>query len=340
MHILVTQEFAREYGQHVLSIAPSGSQLVCLDPTRDEPPAKLEKADIAFLSLDLMGGQDTVGAHPRLRTFSRAIEQVPRLRWLHTQAAGADRPVLQDALRRGVIVTTSSGVTSETVAHTAIAGMLALARGVPDWVSAQSRKAWSTPARAHWPRDINGSKALIIGTGPIGQAIARILKAMAVHVSGVRRSQDLLPGFDRMLSFDQGGSALPDVDWIFLACPLNDRTRGLVDREFLARLAPHACLINVARGEVVIDGTVQSALHAGSLGGYYSDVFKDEPLAAASEWWETPRTLISSHLAALSQGYGARAANAFFENLERYVQGEPLRNVVAAPIASGSIKPL
>ena len=340
MHILLTREFAREDGQRALSIAPANSQLIYLDPTQEALPAELGEADIAYLSLDLMGGQDAAGAHPRLRVFSRAIEHAPRLRWLHTQAAGADRPVLQNALRRGVTITTSSGVTSETVAHTAIAGMLALARGVPDWVSAQSRKTWRTPPRAQWPRDINGGKALVVGTGPIGQAIARILRAMAMHVTGVRRSRDLLPGFDRMLDFDQSGSALPGVDWIFLACPLTERTFGLVDRDFLAKLAPHACLINVARGEVVVDDAVQSALRSGSLGGYYSDVFKDEPLAATSGWWDTPRTLISPHLAALSRGYGARAANAFFENLERYVQGEPLRNVVAAPPAPGSEKPL
>src|SRR5690606_34385100 len=115
---------------------------------------------------------------------------------------------------------------------------------------------------------------------------------------------------------------------LFLACPLTENTRGLVNEAFLTRLAPHAHIVNVARGEVVVDKAVQAALHTGRLGGYYSDVFSHEPLDPDSAWWDTPRTLISPHLAAKSAGYAARAAKAFLDNLKRYARGEPLRNVV------------
>lgn len=330
MHILVTQEFAREYGDQVRALVPGPCHLICFDPCTTTLPEGLDTATVAYVSLDLMGGMDEKGAHPRLRAFCAAIEQAGSLKWLHTQAAGIDRPVYQNALRRGVMVTTSSGATSETVAQTAITGMLAMARGVPTWVAAQANKVWAKPTREQWPRDIEGSHALVVGTGPIGQAIARILRAMNVQVTGMRRSTHPVPGFDRIVAFSETDGVLERSDWVFLACPLTDQTRGLVNEAFLARLPDHAHLINVARGEVIVDAAVQSALRSGTLAGYYSDVFAGEPLAEHSPWWDMPRTLISPHLAASAAGYSARTANMFLENLQRYVAREPLRNVVAA----------
>ena len=120
------------------------------------------------------------------------------------------------------------------------------------------------------------------------------------------------------------------MDWLFLACPLTPRTRGLVDADALARLPAHAHIVNVARGEVVVDEPLQAALREGRLAGYYSDVFAGEPLGPGSAWWDTPRTLMSPHLAAASQGYGPRTVAAFLDNLGRHA---PLRNTVTPPSA-------
>jgi len=331
MRILVTEEFARHHAQDVLGIVQGPCELVVLDATTDTLPAGLDQVEVAFLSLDLMGGKDEEGAHPRLRRFSRAADETPSLRWIHTQAAGTDRPVLQNAMRRGATVTTSSGASAQAVAHTAIAGMLAMARGVPHWVRSQAQKVWATPPRPQWPRDINGSRALVIGTGPIGQSIARIAGAMDMQVTGVRRSTELLPGFDKMLTFEQVGKALAETDWVFLACPLKDETRGLVDASFLEKLPAHAHIVNVARGEVVSTEAVRKALIEGRLAGYYSDVFEGEPLGADSDWWETPNTLMSPHLAAASTGYGPNTVKFFLDNLNRFVNKQALRNVVEPP---------
>lgn len=331
MFVLVTEEFARHYADAVRKIVPAPCELVIADSLTDVFPAHLERVEVAFLSLDLMGGEDAGGVHPRLRAFSRVVDKTPALRWIHTQAAGADREVLQNAMQRGALVTTSSGASAQAVAHTAIAGMLALAKNLPHWIDSQTKRAWATPPRDQWPADIDGSRALIVGTGPIGQSIARIVGAMGVQASGVRRSHQPLPDFQRMLDFSQIVEALPETDWLFLACPLTAQTRGLVDASFLAHLSSQTRIVNVARGEVVVDSDLRKALIGGSLAGYYSDVFAGEPLTASSEWWDTPNTLMSPHLAAASTGYGPRTVLAFLENLSRYVQGSPLRNLVTPP---------
>lgn len=333
-YLLITDDIARQYADAIRNTLGAPCELVVVEASTDALPDNLDRAELAFLSLDLMGGKDAEGPNPRLRAYSRAVEQAGALRWIHTQAAGADRPVLQNALARGVTVTTSSGASAQAVAHTAIAGMLALARNVPGWLDAQAKKVWAPPARAQWPRDIDGSRALVIGTGPIGQAIGRICGAMGVHVTGVRRNVQPMAEFADVIDFAGIPSVLPQVDWLFLACPLTPLTRGLVDAEFLRHLPPHAGVVNIARGEVIVDDAMQTALRNERLLGYYSDVFAGEPLAADSPWWEMPRTIMSPHLAAASQDYGHRTVESFLDNLGRYVQGQPLRNIVNPPRTS------
>ncbi|MBH1963333.1 MAG: D-2-hydroxyacid dehydrogenase [Comamonadaceae bacterium] len=328
MHVLVTAEFAKHHADDVRKIVKAPCHLVVFDAVADITPADLDLVEVAFLSLDLMGGQDEGGGHPRLRAFSRVANMTPALRWIHTQAAGSDREVLQNAMKRGAIVSTSSGASSQAVAHTAIAGMLALARNVPHWVRSQQQKVWSTQHRNHWPRDVDGTQALIVGTGPIGQAIGRITTAMGMKVAGVRRTAAPLPEFHEMFDFSQIGKILPRTDWLFLACPLTAQTHSLVDAAFLERLSTGAHIVNVARGEVIVEDAVRTALKNDKLAGYYSDVFIGEPVPANSEWWETPRVLMSPHLGASSIGYGPRTVEIFLDNLSRYVAGTALRNVV------------
>ncbi|WP_051237578.1 D-2-hydroxyacid dehydrogenase [Ottowia thiooxydans] len=331
MHVLVTAGFAHHHADAVRKIVKDPCDLVVFDPLTNVIPPDLERVEVAFLSLDLMGGRDAEGGHPRLRAFSRVANQTSALRWIHTQAAGADREVLQNAMKRGAVVSTSSGASSQAVAHTAIAGMLALARNVPHWVRSQDGKVWGTPHRDHWSPDIDGTQALIVGTGPIGQAIARITNAMGMKVAGVRRSAQPLPAFHEMFEFSQIEDVLPRTDWLFLACPLTAQTHSLVDASFLERLPTGAHIVNVARGEVIVEDAVRAALVNGQLAGYYSDVFIGEPVPASSDWWDTPGVLMSPHLGATSTGYGPRTVEIFLDNLRRYVAGTELRNVVKPP---------
>ncbi len=325
--LLVTEAIARQYGTVLREAAGPDTTLLVLGD--GPPPAEdLARVELAFLSTDLMGSNNKTHPNARLRAFGEAIAAAPALRWIHTCSSGADRDILQQALRRGVVVTTSSGANAMAVAHTAIAGMLALARGVPHWVQTQSARQWATQRDAQAPSDIDGNHALVVGTGPIGQAIARSCRALGLRVTGVRRDRDATDGaFDAMRQFEDLPAALADVDWVFLACPLTPRTRGLVDAGFLQALPTDARLVNVARGEVVDEAALHAALREGRLGGCYSDVFVEEPLPADSPWWDLPRTLVSAHSAGASTGFSERTVQAFRHNLVRLRQGLPLQNV-------------
>jgi phosphoglycerate dehydrogenase-like enzyme len=241
-----------------------------------------------------------------------------------------DHPIFTEMLARGVRVTTASGTAAEPIAQTAIMGMLALARDLPRWLSAQRRHAWERdhePDRL--PRDLRGQTALILGLGHIGAGIARLARALGVRAIGVRRSPRRAEDpVDELHPPRALPELLPRADWLFIACPLTPETRGLIDATAIARLPQGARIINVARGEILSEQALIAALSSGHLAGAYLDVFETEPLPPDSPLWDMPNVLVSPHSAGLAAGNDARVVGVFLENLRRWGRGEPLVNEV------------
>ena len=131
-----------------------------------------------------------------------------------------------------------------------------------------------------------------------------------------------------MVAYGEIAAQLPATDWLVLACPLTELTRGLVDAAALAALPRGAHVVNVARGEVIVEKELIEALRSGHLGGAWLDVFEHEPLDPASPLWDLPRVMISPHSSAHSQGNYDRVGEIFVDNLGRFVEGKPLRNAV------------
>jgi len=242
-------------------------------------------ARIAFVSRDVTGRSTKYELTPDTRRFYDAMLAAPGLRWVHAHSAGIDRPVYLDLLQRGVRVTTSSGANARTVAHAALAGLLALARRLPLMYEAQREHAWRPLLAEAAPRDLAGQTAVVVGYGAIGQRLAKLLDALEMNVIVVRRTA---AGADfnatplRTVSFDALDSVLPQADWLILACPLTPQTTGLLDARRLSLLPVGAQLVNVARGEVVVEADLIAALRDKLLAGAYLDVFAHEPLDPAS----------------------------------------------------------
>jgi phosphoglycerate dehydrogenase-like enzyme len=133
---------------------------------------------------------------------------------------------------------------------------------------------------------------------------------------------------DETLSFARLREALPRADWVILACPLSDLTRGLIDADALALLPAGARLVNVARGAVVDEEALIAALRSGKLAGAFLDVFMREPLAPDSALWTLPNVIVSPHSSSYSLGYADRVGEIFLDNLARWRDGLPLRNIV------------
>jgi phosphoglycerate dehydrogenase-like enzyme len=289
-----------------------------------------DDADVAFVSRDVTGLSTKHEVLPHTQAFHDAMRHAPSLRWVHAHSAGADRPVYGELRARGVEVTTSSGANAGVVVQTALAGVLMLARQFPQLLAAQRARTWSPLMGSGLPRDLAGQTAVVVGWGPIGQGLGALLAALGLRVVSVRGSEaSAAAPAHQSVSYEQLYTVLPKADWLLLACPLSDRTRGLIDSAVLARMPAGARLVNVSRGEVIDEPALIDALRSGALAGAYLDVFAHEPLPADSPLWSLPNVIVTPHSAGHSDGNEARVAAIFLDNLRRWVHNQPLLNRVA-----------
>lgn len=285
-------------------------------------------ADVAFVSRDVTASSTKHQVVPTTQRFYNAMLASPRLAWVHTHSAGADRPIFTALRERGIAVSTSSGANARVVAHTALAGILALARRFPQLMQAQRLHQWAPLLGATLPRDLDGQTATVVGWGPIGQTLGRLLLALGLKLIVVRQSPDARVEQAMTVTFGDFHDVLPGTDWLILACPLTPVTRCLVNAPALARLPASAHLINVSRGEVVDEAALIQALQGGSLAGAYLDVFAHEPLPAASPLWDLENVIATPHSAGFSGGNEERVAAMFLDNLAHWIRREPLVHLV------------
>jgi len=286
------------------------------------PDAECARIDLAYFSLDI---------HPtHSRQFFSAVRKAPKLDWLHVFAAGVDHPIYTEMLARGVRLTTASGTAAVPIAQTAIAGMLMLARNFPYWLERQRERRWE-PMRENVPRDLGGQTAVVLGVGFIGREIARLASALGLEVIGIRRSpRGADDPVDEMHPPGRLLEIAPRADWLFIACPLTEETRGLVSAEVVRRLPLGARVINIARGEIVDEAALIDALRGGRVAGAYLDVFQEEPLPPASPLWDLPNVFVTPHNAGASDGTDQRIYALFIDNLARWAKREALINEVGA----------
>lgn len=276
--------------------------------------------DVAFISRDVTGLSTKHRVLEPLEAFYVTLRRSPKLAWVHVHSAGADRPIFGELKARGVRVTTSSGANAQVVAQTALAAILSLAREFPRLFDAQRARTWTPLIGGLLPRELAGQTAVIVGWGPIGQTLAGHLRMLGLNVIAVRSAATPPADGVETYAFEDLARIAGRADWLVLACPLSDRTRGLVDARVLAAMAPHARLVNVARGEIVAEAELIEALRAKTLAGAYLDVFEHEPLDAESPLWTLPNAFVTPHSAGHSDGNEARVDRIFLDYLRQWRQ--------------------
>jgi D-2-hydroxyacid dehydrogenase (NADP+) len=327
--IFVSQEVQRSEGDALAALCASvgvTAELVVHDSHSPLDAAALQRIRLALLSVDVIGKSTKTKLEPEMQTFVQTLRTAPNLEWLQVPSAGMDRPLYDELYERGIQLTSSAGANSKAVAQTAIAGLLAMSRCIPLWLNAQKEHRWHPLRGDLIPPQLDGQHAVIVGTGAIGQSIARILQAMEMRVTGVRRSASALPNFDEVVSFDAIDRVLPNADWLILACPLTELTRNLLNERRLKAMRSSARVINVARGEVIDEAALINALREGHIAGAYLDVFAVEPLPVESLLWDLPQVLISAHSAGNSTGHQRNVVAQFKANLLRFLQSQAFLN--------------
>lgn len=256
--------------------------------------------------------------------MAAAVNNAGKLRWLNSFIAGVDFLPLATLAQRKVVFTNGAGITALAVAEYAVMGMLTIAKGYRDVVHAQGRHEWlrDAPGRI----ELFGSKALLIGYGAIGQLVAQRLRAFEVQVTVVRRN----PGASaQTLGPDQWRARLGDFDWVILAAPATAQTRHMIGAAELAAMQASAVLLNVARGSLVDQDALVTALSERQIAAAFLDVTDPEPLPPEHLLWSLDNAHVTMHLSGRSQTRAIqRSARRFLENLARYRAGEPLHHQV------------
>jgi phosphoglycerate dehydrogenase-like enzyme len=255
-----------------------------------------------------------------------------RLQWIHSPAAGVGGMLFPAMLDAPVLLTNSRGVSADPIAEHVLAVTLAMFRKLPQAITAQTERRWAQDPMLLPPpiRLLAGSRALVVGLGSIGSAIARRLAALGVTVTGVRRRTDLdaPPGVSSVVPADRLLDALPHADVVVLAAPQTRRTRGFFGEAALAAMQGDALLVNVSRGKLVDEEALVEALRHGRIGGAALDVFAHEPLPPDSPLWTLPNVVITPHMSGFRPDHWDAVTELFADNVLRFTSGEPLVNLV------------
>lgn len=264
----------------------------------------------------------------RASGLAEALASANALRWVHAAGASARNLPLARLHDAGVAVTSARGVFDEPMAEYVLSLVLAFAKDLPATLRLQQRRVWHHRETER----LAGAHALVIGVGPIGRAIGRKLRAVGVSVSAVGRAArpaEPDPDFDRVAPMADLRFVLSQADYVILATPLTAQTQGLIDEHALRAMKPTARLVNISRGGLIVLPDLIDALDKGALAGVALNVFADEPLPKSSPLWDLPDVVVSPHMAGDVKGWRDELVRLFADNLDRYIAGAPLINLVA-----------
>ena len=284
----------------------------------DELPAKLPGADI------LIAANRTyeAGAAAHIRAHG------DKLKWIAFTTSGIDKAVA-NGLPGGVVVTNLAGLRAFAVAEHALHLMLALLRQARRTEQAFARREWARDELSAGMGNLAGRHLVLLGTGAIGQDIARKAKAFDMRVTGISRSNAPLANFDAIRPRAEFTSATGEADFLVVAALADASTHQIVSRQIIAALPQRAFIVNIARGSLIDKAALIEALREKKIAGAALDVQEFEPVPAEHPLWTQDNLLLTPHVAgAGSQGSGATHASMFADNLRHWLAGEKLDKIV------------
>jgi phosphoglycerate dehydrogenase-like enzyme len=289
--------------------------------------------DAALISRDVTATSTKQKIIQSTQSFYDLLLNASDLKWVQIHSAGADRQIYLDLMKQGVTISGSSGVNAQIVMQTAITGILMLARHFPKMLQAQTEHRWDSLINYPLPPDLSGQTAVIVGRGPIGSGIAKVLEVFGVKTILLAFNDALKEqkhSASNVIHISQLKQVLPQAQWLILACPLSKETRNLIDQSAIQLLPNGARIVNVARGEIICEAEMIAALQSKKLAGAYLDVFASEPLDTKSPLWSMENVIVTPHSAGHSAGNEARVLELFVENLRLFASGQVLKNQISA----------
>ena len=250
------------------------------------------------------------------------LVEKPCIEWLALGFSGVDTVVPWDESR--LVVTNSAGLASEQIAQYVIGAIYGLFQRLPLFAAQQARKEW----RFEWIKAAVDVRVGLVGFGHIGRAVARLCRANGFTSLACRMHDASSNEVERVYPADRLHEMLATVDVVVICAPLTSATTDLFDDAAFKTMKPGSYFINVGRGAIVVEQALFDALSSGHLAGAYLDVVREEPLSCLSPLWGAPNCIITPHICSEFEGWFATAIDLFADNLDCWLGGHDLRNVV------------
>ena len=250
------------------------------------------------------------------------LRKAVNLQWIQLHSTGFDAYA---GIKTPAIVTNMKDYYAQPCAETAVAGIMALYRGMDQFALLKEQHQWvGYPVRSGLQL-LSSKKVIILGAGSLGKHIAKILSAFDCEISFYARTapEAVIHTPEQLLS------AIPSADIIIGCLPGTTQTRGLFTAQMIREMSPGAVFCNIDRGNLLENESVLvEALRQKRIGGAVLDVTATEPLPADSPLWDCPNTILSQHSGGGNITENEGIARFFLKNLERFKNKQPLQNII------------
>ena len=252
------------------------------------------------------------------------LSAMPKLRWVQAMTAGVEQWLSLPDLPAGVALTCARGTHTESMPENIVGALFYVAKPYAKAVENQKLGRWVQTVA----QPLTGKTLGILGLGAIGQEVARLARTLGMRVIGTRRRPAPMPNVDEVMPGERTPEVLARSDFVLLLLPATPETDNFMNAERLAMMKPGAWLLNFGRGHLIKDDDLVAAVKAKKIAGAMLDVFRQEPLPAEHPFWKTDGIIVLPHIGGPHPQRDRFVARLFAENLGRFLDGQPLKELV------------
>jgi phosphoglycerate dehydrogenase-like enzyme len=308
-HILLWTDTAAAYRDAIEGAGLADRVAVDAVPRKDRPSAEMMARTEAMMAYGVPPG---------------VLPAMPRLRWIQAMTAGVEQWLALPDLPQQVTLSCARGTHREAMPENIIGALLYIAKPYAEAVENQKRRKWvQRPAQP-----LTGKTLGLLGLGAVGRDVARIASALGLRVIGTRRRPEPMSDVAEVFPPERTPEVLARSDFLLLLLPATSETDNFINAERLRRMKPSAWLLNFGRGHLIRDDDLIAAVKAKTIAGAVLDVYRQEPLPAEHPFWSTEGIIVLPHIGGPHPQRDRFVARLFVDNLGRFLDGKPLREVV------------
>jgi phosphoglycerate dehydrogenase-like enzyme len=252
------------------------------------------------------------------------LAQMPKLRWAQALTAGVEHWLARTDLSPSLTLTCARGTHRVQMPENILGALFHITKPYAAIVGDNAASTWTRRVSS----TLAGQTLGILGLGAIGQELARKAAALEMRVIGTRRATGALAHVERVYAPEETDEVLAQSDFVVLLLPATPETENIINATRLARMKKTAWLLNFGRGALIDDAALVAAAKSGTIAGAILDVFRQEPLPKDDPFWGTENILVLPHIGGLHPARDSMVAALLVENLRRFLDGAPLKEVV------------